>query len=176
MVLTLIVTGFVPVACRRGDSQSSDAVSSQPAQVAPDIPKEEDIFAVTLWNPKPVTVAGAIAKSNRRSGTQTATDETGSSTKAATTCWLLTVYRSGYWKDRFNVTEDDVRNMLKTYHRVSHEQWKHFSHVGGGERSGWLILNDGRGVQWMTKPGGLGWLRFPSGEMIYLSKTSPWQP
>jgi hypothetical protein len=160
------------------------------------MPKEEDIFAITVWNrartPSAVVQLDPVKDAdlikafeemddsrlrNRavveppvfyvgRSTTRTVTQPAGAR-------WLAIQPQDTYWEGKYKVADNDVREMLKTYHRVTQKQWNGFSHVAGGDLGGWLILNDGRCIQWMMKPGGLAWLRFADGEMIYLSKTPP---
>jgi len=165
----------VAIVAMAGCSRSADAEDASAAskQTASEIPKEADIFAVTMWTQTPPTATEAIARGISRSTTRTTTAEGGSSTQPAATCWVFLAAQDKYWDGKYKVTDNDVREMLKTYHRVSQEQWKNFSHVWGGDLGGWVILNDGGCVQWMMKPGGLGWLRFSTGEMIYLSYTAP---
>ncbi len=128
------------------------------ASTLPEIPADDDIFAITMWN-RSLPLRELI------------NHEYESRTKDAV--WTEIGPLSDYWKGKFSVTEKDLRKILRTYHRVTHEQWKYFSHVGGGDLSGWLVLKNGQCIQWMVKPGGLAWLRFANGNVIYLSQTSP---
>jgi len=53
---------------------------------------------------------------------------------------------------------------------VEEEHWRHgYSHVGGGDRTGHVILKDGKKVNWMVRPGGLAWLKFENGKKMYLA-------
>lgn len=166
----------IAAAAIAGCSHSTGAEDEQARtkRAMSEIPKLDEIFAITLWTPASPTPAALIKKATTTKATQPTRERAPwGSTKAEGTCWLLLWPQGEYWKDRYKVTPTDVRKMLKTYHRVSLKQWKNVSHVAGGDLGGWLILNDGRCVQWMMKPGGLGWLRSASGEMIYLSMTPP---
>jgi len=58
--------------------------------------------------------------------------------------------------------------MLAQWDVVTEGTWWSNSHPAGGDRMGWLILNDGECVQWMMRPGGLGLLRRRTGETTYL--------
>jgi hypothetical protein len=168
----LAIAGAAIAGCSR--SAGAQHASAASKQAVPEIPKEADIFAVTVWTPTPDKLDALRAKATTRPTTQPTTGQAPWGSKQAPgTCWLSLRPQDDYWKGKFNVAPNDVREMLRTYHRVTHEKWKHFSHAGGGDVAGWLILNDGRCVQWMMKPGGLGWVRFSTGEMIYLSKTAP---
>jgi hypothetical protein len=124
-----------------------------------EVPRQEDIFAITIW-PDPLSTLILILQGAQRS---------------SQSCWLFTNGTDNYFKDfPQQPLPTEVQTMLKTFHKVSPQQWKHaYSHVWNEERSGWLILNDGNCVQWMLKSGGLGWLRSRTGEMIYLAKSPP---
>jgi hypothetical protein len=53
---------------------------------------------------------------------------------------------------------------------VEEEHWRNgYSHVTFEDRTGYVILKDGRKVKWVVKPGGLAWLEFPSGKKMYLA-------
>ncbi len=76
---------------------------------------------------------------------------------------------SDYFKD-FKVTQKDFETILKDYFQVEEEHWKHgYSHVAFGDRTGHVILKDGRKIKWMVKPGGLAWLEFPGGKRMFLA-------
>ncbi len=77
---------------------------------------------------------------------------------------------SDYFKD-FKVTQKDLESVLKDYSQVEEDHWKHgYSHVAFGDRTGHVVLKDGRKIKWMVKPGGLAWLEFPSGKKMFLAK------
>ena len=77
---------------------------------------------------------------------------------------------SDYFKD-FKVTQKDLESVLKDYSQVEEDHWKHgYSHVAFGDRTGHVVLNNGRKIKWMVKPGGLAWLEFPSGKKMFLAK------
>jgi hypothetical protein len=74
----------------------------------------------------------------------------------------------GYFKD-FKVTQKDFEAILRDYYQVEEEHWKNgYSHVGEGDRTGHVVLKDGRRIKWMVRPGGLAWLEFPSGKKMFL--------
>ncbi len=76
---------------------------------------------------------------------------------------------SDYFKD-FKITQKDFDAILKDFVQVEEEHWTHgYSHVAFGDRTGHLILKDGRKITWMVRPGGLAWLEFPTGKKIYLA-------
>lgn len=71
----------------------------------------------------------------------------------------------------FKITQKDIVNILKNYHTVEEEHWRHgYSHVGGGDRTGHLILKNGKKVEWFVRPGGLATLELANGKTIYLAK------
>jgi hypothetical protein len=75
-----------------------------------------------------------------------------------------------YFKD-FKIMQKDLKTILSDYYLVDEEHWKHgYSHVGMGNRTGHLILKDGKKVDWMVKPGGLAWLKFENGKKLYLAE------
>jgi hypothetical protein len=70
----------------------------------------------------------------------------------------------------FKITQKDFNTILKDYFQVEEEHWRNgYSHVTFEDRTGYVILKDGRKVKWMVKPGGLAWLEFPSGKKMYLA-------
>jgi hypothetical protein len=70
----------------------------------------------------------------------------------------------------FKVTQKDLEAVLKDYVQVAEERWKNgYSHVAFGDRTGHMILKDGRKIKWMVKPGNLAWLEFPSGKKTFLA-------
>lgn len=74
-----------------------------------------------------------------------------------------------YFRD-FKVTQYDFAGILEAYFEVDEERWKHlYSHVAFGDRTGHVILSDGRKIKWMVKPAGLAWLEFPSGQKMFLA-------
>ncbi len=168
----LVAAISAPAGCSRsGDAQDATAASTKPA---PPIPTEADIFAVAVWTRTPERLKALVAKeSTQPSSHPAAAQAPYGAAQTPGACWLSVPCQDEYWKGKFSVTDNDVRERLMTYHRVTPEQWKNLSHVAGGDTAGWLILNNGNCIQWTMKPGGLGWLRFSTGEMIYLSKTVP---
>lgn len=172
---------------RQTRAGSSPGPSSQPEL---QMPKEDDIFAITVWNQTRlpaedltalVAAAPRTANEDRSPGYPSpgpfaprpnALIQSASS-PVQEKPWRPIPPQTAYWEGKFKVTEKDVREMLKTWHQVTQEQWKHYSHVEGGDLGGWVILQDGGCIQWMMKPGGLGWVRFADTRMIYLSKTAP---
>ncbi len=76
---------------------------------------------------------------------------------------------SSHFKD-FKIAQKDLEGILKNYFQVEEEHWRHgYSHVAFGDRTGHVILHDGRKLKWMVKPGGLAWLEFPTGKKMYLA-------
>ena len=84
---------------------------------------------------------------------------------------------SDYFKD-FKVTQKKLDTILNKYFQVEEEHWKNgYSHVAFGDRTGHVIMKDGRKVKWMVRPGGLAWLEFPSGKKMYLAaEKTEWLP
>lgn len=75
-----------------------------------------------------------------------------------------------FFKD-FKVTQEDFCAILKDYFQVEEEHWIHgYSHVAFGDRTGHIVLKDGRKVKWLVKPAGLAWLEFSSGKKMYLAR------
>lgn len=159
----VIITGFRPPV----DNEHATPELPPPSLA---MPRDRDIFAVTFWQRarssagEPVREAAPAPDQTARSATQEAT------MKAR---WLYVEPQDVSWEDKFTVTDKDVRAMIKTYRIVTQKQWKNVSQVSGADLSGWLIMKDGTCIQWMMKPGGLGWLRSTKGDMIYLSATPP---
>lgn len=76
----------------------------------------------------------------------------------------------GDFKD-FKIAQTDLAAVLRDYVQVSEDHWKHrYSHVAFGDRTGHVVLKDGRKLKWMVKPGGLAWLEFPRGFRMFLAK------
>lgn len=137
------------------------------------VPAEDEIFAVTMWDGASVDhralrAAAPLLPKAQHDGEH---DRIPWTEQAADSPWVVIRSRDEYWTARHKITEDDVRAMLRDYQQMTREEWRMFSHVAGGDVSGWLILKDGSCVQWMMKPGGLGWLRFADGRTVYLSMT-----
>jgi hypothetical protein len=73
-----------------------------------------------------------------------------------------------YWV-RFRVDSADLSRRLATFVVVSEHEWRHaYAHVGGGDRTGWARLANGRELRWMVRPGGLMRLRYADGQRVYL--------
>jgi hypothetical protein len=82
----------------------------------------------------------------------------------------LPKYASSQFKN-FIITRKIFETILKSYHEVTKENWEHgYSHVGLADRTGYIILDDGRRIKWMIRPGGLAWLEFSNGKRLYLAK------
>ncbi len=74
--------------------------------------------------------------------------------------------------DSVRVEQKDLDVIMTRYHVVHRDRWwNNYSHVSGAERTGRLILKDGRVVSWMVRPGGLATLELPNGEVIYLANS-----
>jgi HEAT repeat protein len=75
-----------------------------------------------------------------------------------------------YFKD-FKIAQKDLEIILQDYYLVEEGHWKHgYSHVAFGDRTGHVILKDGKKVNWMVRPGGLAWLKLESGKKLYLAR------
>ena len=76
-----------------------------------------------------------------------------------------------YFKD-FKIDKADLVKVLQDYHVISKHDWKHgYSHVGGGDRTGTIVLRDGTKIAYMVRPGGLASLTFPDGRKLFLAST-----
>jgi hypothetical protein len=74
----------------------------------------------------------------------------------------------------FKVEQKDFVAILGGYFEVDKNRWEHrYSHVAFSDRTGHVILKDGRKLKWMVKPGGLAWLEFPSGKKVYFVRDKP---
>lgn len=49
------------------------------------------------------------------------------------------------------------------------------SHVEGGDRTGWVTLEDGTRLKWLLRPGGLAVVVYPDGGAVYLDGCC-WKP
>lgn len=76
----------------------------------------------------------------------------------------------------FEVKRKDIEKVLRTWHQVSEEHWRHgYSHVAFRDRTGTIRLKDGTIIRWMVKPGGLAMLAFQDGTVLHLAKElTPW--
>jgi hypothetical protein len=78
---------------------------------------------------------------------------------------------TGTFKD-FKITRKDLEGVLRDYYVVEKEHWLHgYSHVGLADRTGRIVLKNGKKVEWMVKPGGLAWLKFDDGKKVYLAES-----
>jgi hypothetical protein len=79
---------------------------------------------------------------------------------------------SMYWQNQPTVralSEQQVRDALTSYRQVDAQSWRNlYVHVAGGDRTGMILLNDGRRVEWLLRPGGLAVLTYPDGRQVYL--------
>jgi hypothetical protein len=76
----------------------------------------------------------------------------------------------GYFRD-FRVERKDIEEVLRKWHRVSQDHWRHgYSHVALADRTGTITLKDGNTVRWMVRPGGLATLTFQDGKVLYLAR------
>lgn len=79
------------------------------------------------------------------------------------------VRRDVHFKD-FKIDKADLVKILRDYHVVSKQGWKHnYSHVGGEDRTGTIVLRDGTKIQYMIRPGGLASLTFLDGRELFLA-------
>jgi hypothetical protein len=70
----------------------------------------------------------------------------------------------------FRVTRPGLEHILERYHQVDETLWRReYSHVAFADRTGHVVLADGRTIGWLVKPGGLAWLQFPDGRRMYLA-------
>ena len=146
-----------------GESQSQPAFTEVPIPVS--------IFAITIWPPlssEPVAGLTDPAGHTDHDDRDTNHWRWASVPERAHSNWQAPRPDLSDYFENWQPTPADVRNMLEDPRIVTKGQWRRNSHVLSGHRMGWLILNDGRCVQWMMKPGGFGWLRASTGEMIYL--------
>jgi hypothetical protein len=75
---------------------------------------------------------------------------------------------SGYW-GAFQVDSAGFTEILTTFVEVSEQEWHHgYSHVGGGDRTGWARLGTGEMLIWLVRPGGLATLTWPDGHVTFL--------
>lgn len=76
-----------------------------------------------------------------------------------------------YFQD-FKVEKADLLEILRDYHVIPKQDWKHgYSHVGGEDRTGTIALRDGTKIQYMVRPGGLASLTSPDGRQLFLART-----
>ncbi len=77
----------------------------------------------------------------------------------------------------FEVKRKDIEKVLRRWHQVSEEHWRHgYSHVAFRDRTGTIRLKDGTIVRWMVRPGGLAMLAFQDGTVLHLAKElTPWE-
>ena len=75
------------------------------------------------------------------------------------------------------VTVEQVRARLAGYFVVPRAHWENgYSHVGGGDESGWLVAG-GRCFLWTVRPAGLAWIIYPDGNTVYLAEEiTEWRP
>jgi hypothetical protein len=77
----------------------------------------------------------------------------------------------GSFKD-FKIDRQDLVPILRDYHVIPKQDWKHnYSHAGGGDRTGAIVLRDGTKIQYMVRPGGLASLTFLDGRKLFLAAT-----
>lgn len=71
----------------------------------------------------------------------------------------------------FKIEREDLEDVIKTYHEVTEEHWRHnYHHIAMNDVTGIIILKDGTEIKWMVRPGGLATLTYPDGRIIYLAK------
>lgn len=71
----------------------------------------------------------------------------------------------------FRIDRAYLDDVLLRWHIVAKETWLHgYSHVLGGDQTGTITLRAGDQVEWMVKPGGLAWLKFPDESFIHYAK------
>jgi hypothetical protein len=75
-----------------------------------------------------------------------------------------------HFKD-FKIDKTNLGMILRDYHVIPKQDWKHnYSHVGGEDRTGTIVLRDGKKIQYMVRPGGLASLTFLDGRKLYLAR------
>jgi len=75
-----------------------------------------------------------------------------------------------HFKD-FKIDKADLLKILRDYHMIPKQDWKHgYSHVGGEDRTGTIRLRDGIKIEYMVRPGGLATLAIPDGRKLFLAK------
>jgi hypothetical protein len=75
-----------------------------------------------------------------------------------------------HFKD-FKIDRAALVKILRDYQVIPKQDWKHYSHVGGEDRTGTIFLRDGTRIRYMVRPGGLASLTFLDGRKLYLAKT-----
>jgi hypothetical protein len=76
-----------------------------------------------------------------------------------------------HFKD-FKVDKANLLKILRDYHVIPKQDWKHgYSHVAGEDRTGTIRLRDGTKIEYMVRPGGLATLAFPDGRQLFLART-----
>jgi hypothetical protein len=80
----------------------------------------------------------------------------------------LVTFASDHFKE-WRPTPEDVGRLLTRYRVISAKEWMgERSHVAGGDRAGWITLDDGTRLKWMLRPGQLGVVVYPDGGAVYL--------
>lgn len=75
-----------------------------------------------------------------------------------------------HFKD-FKVDKADLLKILRDYHVIPKQDWKHgYSHVAGEDRTGTIWLRDGSKIDYMVRPAGLANLAFPDGRKLFLAR------
>jgi hypothetical protein len=76
-----------------------------------------------------------------------------------------------HFKD-FKIDNTDLVKILHDYHLIPKQDWIHkYSHVAFEDRTGTIVLRDGKKIQYMVRPGGLASLTFLDGRRLYLAGT-----
>jgi hypothetical protein len=75
-----------------------------------------------------------------------------------------------HFKD-FKIDKAALAKILGDYHVIPKQDWKHnYSHVGGEDRTGTIVLRDGTKIGYMVRPGGLAALTFLDGRKLFLAR------
>jgi hypothetical protein len=75
-----------------------------------------------------------------------------------------------HFKD-FKITKEVLVKVLRDYHVIPKQDWKqNYSHVGGEDRTGTIVLQNGTKIQYMVRPGGLASLTFLDGRKLFLAR------
>jgi hypothetical protein len=86
-------------------------------------------------------------------------------------CFYPDPVRPNTYFKNFKVDKADLVTIFRDYQVMPKQDWKHgYSHVGGGDRTGTIVLRDGTRIQYMVRPGGLASLTFFDGRKLYLAK------
>jgi hypothetical protein len=82
----------------------------------------------------------------------------------------LVLHRTEYWA-HLDTPIEDVRKSLSKFVVVDKDTWLHqYHHVSGGDQGGWIIFPDGERIKWILRPGGLAYIEYADGTIVYLAE------